>query len=128
MNQDLCIPGLIPFRSNEFNELAGSLDSTYEFTTEQVVYVVCGIDATATTTDPTQVQMDFSLSSTGSFYHDSQSEGEGLGVNFSWRGALPMFSFETLEIHGQIISGESPTLWACVAWGYLMPQQARPVL
>jgi len=88
--------------------------------------VVTGLDVTATQAEPVQCFVRAACDPIGAsadaiFYWDSQSTGEGNGVWFSWRGALPLFAEDALVIEGD--SGSSIT-WGWVAFGVVVAQMA----
>jgi hypothetical protein len=81
---------------------------------------VDGVDVVVSGTEPTQVSCAMSTAHGSQFFYDSQSLGEGLGVNFSWRGALPLQGFDpTFTVTLTVISGATSPLASCVAWGKL---------
>ena len=80
--------------------------------------VVQGIDATAIHAEPVQCWVDFFALDVNSMMHDSQSTGEGLGVTFSWRGALPLGYNAEVKC---VCHASAPILWAVTIWGYRVP-------
>jgi hypothetical protein len=82
------------------------------------VIVLTGIDTTATQANPVQCFTNYSLGGSTIFYWESQSTGEGNGVTFSWRGALPLPFGQTLVVD---IHAVATIHLAGVAFGYVTP-------
>jgi hypothetical protein len=85
-------------------------------------FVLTGIDATATQAEPIQcffdAQLVYNTSEIATFYWDSQSTGEGNGVWFSWRGAIPLALGEGLNLNG---TSSGTIVWAALASGFIVP-------
>jgi hypothetical protein len=82
-------------------------------------WIVTGIDFTATQAEPVQCFLAAELWINGgtsgpTFYYDSQSTGEGNGVWFSWRGAIPLAPTDAIGI---IATSASNIVWGGVIFG-----------
>jgi hypothetical protein len=106
------------------NESSGTgLQSTVQNIWEGSSLVITQIDGVARNANPVQCffyayVLPVGTSAGCTFYYDSQSTGEGNGVWFSWRGALPLALSDQLII----ASVSSATIqWSHVASGLLVP-------
>jgi hypothetical protein len=85
--------------------------------------LITQIDAVAFNANPVQCFFHVQLIPVGAsdgpaFYYDSQSTGEGNGVWFSWRGALPVLFEEQVFFEAT----SSATIdWGCIASGLILP-------
>lgn len=52
------------------------------------------------------------------FYHDSQTIGEGAGVDYAWRGQLPYLNGE--HVKATVVGSAASTTVSCVMWGLVM--------
>ena len=115
-------PNAFPILFIANNVIAAGIHGAYTNNTLGTMPVLTGLDGVASNANP--IQCFFWAQSTGSpnvpcqFYYDSQSTGEGNGVWFSWRGALPMPFGTELELFGNS-SGTSN--WSVTAWGCVIP-------
>ena len=83
------------------------------------LWVITNIDSVAKGSSGQQQFCDYLLSPGGDFYHDSQSIGEGGGVWFSWRGALPMYNGDELVLSLQ--SSDTAVTLSHIASGFVIP-------
>lgn len=86
--------------------------------------VVEGIDITGFGVEPTHITFRAAAgpgSPASSFYYDSQSTGEGLGVYSSWRGELALDPGDVLEVLVTYLSGSTSLTVGIAAWGYITP-------
>lgn len=80
--------------------------------------LILGIDWTATQDEPVQCFTHLLYAGSFLFYWDSQSTGEGLGVRWSWRGALPLAQGQVIQVIG---TSSSAIEWSGSWFGLLVP-------
>jgi hypothetical protein len=85
--------------------------------------VLTQVDAVAYNAEPVQCWFHASMFASGSgaelaFYYDSQSTGEGLGVWFSWRGALPFHGADALQVYA---TSSGSITWSVLCSGLIVP-------
>lgn len=86
-------------------------------------WVLTGLDFTASEAQPVQCFFAAQLWLNGNtfgptFYYDSQSAGEGLGVWFSWRGAITL---NTNDAVGIVATSAANIVWGGVLFGVQFP-------
>jgi hypothetical protein len=83
--------------------------------------VLTAIDATCTIEEPVHCFCRAFTNDDTTFFWDSQSTGEGLGVTFAWRGALylPRGDYFTVEL---TTTGALIVMGIC-AFGWAAPEQ-----
>jgi hypothetical protein len=86
-------------------------------------WIITQLDYTATQAMPVQCFFAAEVWRNGgtsgpTFYYDSQSTGEGNGVWFSWRGALPLAPNDALAV---VASSVSAIVWGGVVSGVVGP-------
>lgn len=86
-------------------------------------WVITGIDFVAWNAQPVQCffraeHWNYSATFGAAFYYDSQSTGEGNGIWFSWRGALPLAPTDTLNCVG---TSASNITWGGKVFGIIAP-------
>ena len=80
------------------------------------MYVILGCDLVASGSEPVQCFVNLQIPQGVQVYYDSQSTGEGLGVRFPWRGQIPLFYNDTLEVD---VSSNASINWYITVWGLL---------
>lgn len=101
---------------------ASSHTSTWQNTFDTRTRVVLThFDCTAINVTPSQWTCEGQLQSVATpWFHDSQSEGEGLGITFIWRGQIVVPASEHVKITMTAIAG-GPGPGAIYAGGYWRP-------
>jgi hypothetical protein len=95
-------------------ELTADVSKGYISGEPRCVLVVYGMDAVASQGFPTQCFCSLQAPTPVEVYYDSQSIGEGLGVCFTWRGAVPLEEGQSLLLHCKSGLGVS---WSLTVWG-----------
>lgn len=91
-------PGTAPLRLLHVNGTGSSEFDALQTNTSGRMWVVCGIDAVCTDLGSVSaIECDASVGGV-TFYHDSQSIGEGGGVTFAWRGQHQMYPEDDLLV------------------------------
>lgn len=102
-----------PYILGNFNALTSGETFTFSYGLAGV-FILLGVDWAATIEEPVQCWTGLELNSHGYFWWDSQSTGEGLGVRWQWRGALPM---RDGDVFGVYFDAAASINVAGVLWG-----------
>jgi hypothetical protein len=83
------------------------------------VLLVQGIDVCAYGAQPVHCFANLVSPLGYTFWWDSQSTGEGLGVRWNWRGAIPVRYFQSLTFSA---TADANISWGGVMWGQTAPR------
>lgn len=88
------------------------------------LWLVTQIDVTATQANPVTCFCGFQFRSLGGstgpyFYWDSQSAGQGNGVRWFWRGAMPLGPTDGVAV---VCSSSANIVWGGVISGLVVPR------
>lgn len=102
-------------------------DSSYTYTNgdhSESMGLLLGVDVTVTDSISTP-QIFLTVDLTGcQFYRDSQTIGEGAGIDFAWRGQLPMYPNE--HLNWTLTGTDSHCTVGLTAWGVVGPWFQSP--